>query len=657
MPFSRYILSFVLTCVLAVSLALQVALPSAAQDVTTPDSAFARSARLDSLVHLGEITVTASRVDLQVAEAAQRITVLDSDDIEGSGARTLADLLAARSGLFIRRYGDGLATISLRGTSPSQALLLLDGMRLVDPQLGQLDLSIFPTYLLSTVEVVHGAGSALYGSDGIGGIINLRPHVATEDGMRLTSEIGAFGERRLGGGAAWTDGAAGVIAAAEYARAEGDFPYINGSLFPARKVRRSNADRESRSVYTSGVVESGRHRLKGGILYADATRGLPGPATIDPAGERQWDEHIRVWISDDVRMRPGRVSIRGFIHRTALRYVNPSVDVDDVGRTAMGYIEADMAMPVSRHWIADGGLAAGFAQARHPMLSTDAGEFHGSAFGELIGRIGRLSVLPAVRLDAFGGVVGGRQNGRRLAVSPRLGFNIQVSDRSPIHVKAALGRAFRNPTFNERYWQPGGNPDLEPERAWSYEAGLYASRGGVTFEATGFGARTKDQIVWTPERRVWAPENVSNTATTGIEASASAATGVGNSVLEGGATYVFTSSVDRSEPAAGTYGRQLRYVPRNQFKSFAGLTKGPLQLDVNARFTGRRYVTADESESLPSALAVDVQAGVRKAFGGLRISLFLFVENVVNTDYEIIQHYPMPPRHARVRLILETFEN
>ncbi len=668
MPPTRNLLVFLLFAVCAHPLSAQVLPPdssgtgSGAPGDSTGDGG--HNIRLEA--RLGEITVTASRLRIDVAAAPQRITILDRATIERTGARHIGELLAARAGLFIRQYGEGLSTVSLRGGSPSQTLVLLDGMRLADPQLGQLDLSLFPTYVLSAVEVMHGPGSALYGSDGIGGLVNLRPRRALDNEVRISSEVGAFGERRLGAGASYRGGAGGTLVAVEYAEAEGDFLYMNESLFPAREVRRRNADRRTRSLYGASFLNTGAHHVEGAVLFADAVRGLPGLATVNPSGERQWDEHLRVWMSDDVALRSGRLSVRGFVHRSLLRYKNPNLEIDDTGRTWSGAVEAERVVPVSSDWIINGGLSAGFAQADHPMLSEAASEMHGAAFTEAVGQIGTVALYPALRADAYG--IGTED--RRLAMSPRLGANVPVFDRR-VHLKTGLGRAFRSPTFNERYWQPGGNPDLDPERAWSYEAGIHlhseAPTSGhaatatprrtpaIAGELTLLHARTLDQIVWSPKARgVWIPENVGETVTRGIEASGSVVAMAGSMVIEGGATYSFTHSVDRSDAATRTFGRQLRYVPRHLLKGFAGVSRGAFRIDANARWIGRRFVTADESQWLDPSLVVDLQAGMHRKLGSFRAELAVVLQNALDADYAVIQNYPMPPRHARVRLLIQS---
>ena len=94
----------------------------------------------DTTVALPEVEVEADRAGGQTAEG--RLTVLGPEAIEATAAQTVADVLEARTGLFVKRYGGGLATLSLRGTSSTHTLLLLDGLRIADPQSGQVDLSL-----------------------------------------------------------------------------------------------------------------------------------------------------------------------------------------------------------------------------------------------------------------------------------------------------------------------------------------------------------------------------------------------------------------------------------------------------------------------------------------------------------------------------------
>ena len=196
---------------------------------------------------LPAVIVVATRTATSPAHAPARVTVLNA---AAAGVPSVADLLDARSAVFVRRVGPGgLASLSLRGTNAAQTLVLLDGHRIADPQIGQLDLSLLPTVLLARVEILHGAGSALYGTDGIGGVVDLRTVRAEKDRLELASSVGAYGEREASGLAALDLGAAGLVVAAEAREADGDFPYFDPHAGAAGEtLRRAGADRTLRTL-------------------------------------------------------------------------------------------------------------------------------------------------------------------------------------------------------------------------------------------------------------------------------------------------------------------------------------------------------------------------------------------------------------------------
>lgn len=623
----------------------------ATQDTT------ARYTLRDTTVALPEVTVTATRTAVSPAEAPARVTVLSSKAIEQSGAASVAELLSERAGLFVREYGSGgLATLSMRGAAASQTLVLLDGHRIADPQLGQLDFSLLPTLLLESAEVMHGAASPLYGSDGMGAAVNLqtlRPNRTNQ--FKLLGSAGAFGERSAGALAAERQGPLSGLALVEYRTAENDFPYVNESLFPPQEVRRRNADREQLSLYSTLGYEGQEHRLRASGWYSSTERGLPGPATTPPSGERQWDESLRLWADDEMQTGWGQLRLGGLFQHSRLRYLNPAQEIDQTGRTLIGSLEGEARLPAGQRWLLSGGMEGSYSQARHPSLSASAQEWHTGAFASGIGSYGALTWHPALRADAYLLPEGSA----RLALSPKLGLNAQPFGGEIWHLKASVGRAFRVPTFNDRFWQPGGNPDLRPEHGWSADTGIFLDGTGRQAEVTAFAHFMRDQIVWEPGGEdYWAPFNVRRTRALGLEASLRQQWRPSDRFqMEGSLFYTLTDARDRSDPEASTFNEPLRYVPREQLKAFASAEAGPFALDLSARYTGRRYTTSDGTRALDPYVVLNAQARVAQTIGGARLQLALQVENVLNADYAVLQNRPMPPRHARLRLVIETDSN
>ncbi len=604
----------------------------------------------DSTVALPDVTVTATRVETATALAPVRVTVLDNEAIEASASSSVADLLDARTPLFIKRYGDGgLASVSFRGTGASQTLVLLDGHRIADPQLGQLDLSLLPTILLQSTEVVHGPGSALYGTDAIGGVVNLRTlALGSAPVVRAMGGYGAYGERTGSLLASIGQGKISGVAAFEYEGAAGDFPYTIGTT---RAVRRAGADRRRASLYSALGLRAGLHDLKIAGWYTDSERGLPGAAGTPPQGERQWDESLRLWADDRVRLPWGTLHVGGLVQRSALRYLHPGLGTDDTGRTLTGALEADAAVAWGRHWLLSGGVSGGYAAADHPDLSDEAREIRAGTFLSGTGSYGRLLLYPALRADAY--FV--HDAGTHVALSPRMGLNIQPFATRALYLKASAARAFRMPTLNDLYWTPGGNPDLRPERGWNVDGGLLVRHAHGYAELTAFAGRTRDEIVWLPASAgYWTPDNVTRVLRRGLEAGYHVSgLPLAGARVHSGIVYTFVQALDRSDPNAVSYGRQIRYIPREALKAYAGASLGPVRLDLNGRYMGRRYTSGGEQFYLDPYIVLDGQVRLEHRFGSLRTQLALAVENLLDTRYAVIENYPMPPRHARLRLLIE----
>lgn len=611
----------------------------------------------DTTIALPEVEVEADRTAQASATTAGRVTTLDGAVLDGVQARTVADVLAARTGLFVKRYGSGgLATLAQRGLGSAHTLLLLDGLRVADPQTGQMDLSLLPTVLLDRVEVAYGAASTLHGADGLGGAVHLHTLEAGGPGrLRISAGAGAYGERRLGGVLAGGRGRLGAVVAAEVSRADGAFPYRNEVLFPPQNTRRAGADRALSTLFGRAVYRPEGQQLAVGAWLNRTERGLPGPANASPADARQWDRYLRLWARYERRLPHGTFALKTMTQRTVLRYANPAAGTDETARPRSFEVDVRLRLAVTPRWLVGGGLTVGHDAA---ALRGGVRQARYGAVVHATGELGRLLVYPTLRLDHV------RVEGRATwAVSPRLGLNAQPMAWPGLRLKASLGRAFRTPTFNERFWQPGGNPSLRPERGWSADAGLHVQAGGAArrgaMEISFFAAWLRDQIVWTPgfvdpSVLVWQPANLQRVVTRGVELSLDGQQRLGGAlIVEGGLAYTFTDARDRSARATASFGQPLRYVPRQQLKLFAGLVWGALRLDASGRLVGPRPLTSDGTMHVAAYRVFDVEAAYRRAIGRVGMALAVAVENVFDHTYTIVRFYPMPPRHARVRLTLD----
>ncbi len=137
------------------------------------------------------VEVTAFRVPVLESETAQGVTVVTRREIETRNATTMADILQTVPGVQVDRQGGpgGISSIYIRGSDPEHVLVLIDGVRMNDPLLargGAYDLSAIDPATIERIEVIRGAGSAIYGADAIGGVVNIVTRRPTESGVRVS---------------------------------------------------------------------------------------------------------------------------------------------------------------------------------------------------------------------------------------------------------------------------------------------------------------------------------------------------------------------------------------------------------------------------------------------------------------------------------------
>ncbi|WP_103028651.1 TonB-dependent receptor plug domain-containing protein [Salinibacter altiplanensis] len=614
----------------------------------TPDSSIAMS------VTLPEVTVEGILDRASSIPAAAHVTTLDADAVAQSGAQSVADLLSMRSGAFVKQYGStGLASLSMRGMGGTQTQVLLDGLRVANPQTGQVDLSLLPTLLIESVEVQHGAGSARHGSGSLGGTVHLhtlRPQ--TDPLLRVAGGGGAYDERHVSALATGGRGSWSGLVAGRYYRTDGDFQYQNSFLVPSQTLRRDGAGARTLSLFGRGMWrgEDRQWRLSG--WWTKARRGLPGPASARSGGARQWDELGRIWTEGTLPLGKGTLDLSAQGQRSRLRYRNPPTQTDRTTVTTATEADAELRYPLSSLGSITAGTTVGYDRA---SLNEGVDRLSGATFVDATLSFAPFELQPAVRLDAIGA------NGEPTVVpSPRLGVRWRPLDGDRFTLRGLVGRAFRYPTFNERYYEPGGTPGLQPEDGWTTEGGvsfrLARADALLTAEATAFATRLTDKIVWRPSYeingvQVWSPSNVSRVYSRGLELSVRARRQFRpNLTVSGGSHFTHTRAENRANPNSPAYGAQLPYVPQQTWKLWSRLEWRGLSVSATGRLVGTRFYSSDESRALAPYQAVDVRAAYEWSFEAGRLALEAQVKNVLDRRYEIIRLYPMPPRHATLRL-------
>jgi vitamin B12 transporter len=423
------------------------------------------------------VVVSATRQPADADRLPADIEVINVDTAIVRGQSNLADALTGTTGLNVSRSGGFGQQTSLfsGGSNSNHTLVLFDGIRLNDAASPG---SAFDTGQdtlggLSRVEVVQGPMSALYGSDALGGVINILPRRGGEGPIngRLDLFGGSFGSL---GGSAGIDGTLGRL---RYTINGDAFVTDGDDLVPDRMSTHTGDEDGAETTTLTGVLEyaltdsfSVDLLLRRRDARADYDAFIYPPPTFN---EQRVDDPDLEFAQNDLSV--SRIGARWAITDTlSLRATTGQVIQErveaDAGVSTSSYDGERRFSDVTADWTSGAlSLSAGFEQQNESVhidqgfATVVASQDHHGAF--IVGKYeaDRLTLTGAVRVDEFEGF--GAETTWRAGASLQLTQNIRAY--------GAYGTSFRAPTLYERFIY-FGNPNLEPERGAAWEVGADA---------------------------------------------------------------------------------------------------------------------------------------------------------------------------------------
>ncbi|HOJ03859.1 MAG TPA: TonB-dependent receptor [Bacteroidota bacterium] len=602
-----------------------------------------------------DITVSATRLPVQLQYAPAATEVLRAHELRTLPAGTLADVLMLSGGTAVRDYGGpgGLQLASLRGLGAEYTVVLLDGVRMNDAQNAIVDVGRIPLDMADRVEIARGGFASLYGSNALGGIINILPRQDLT-APEIAFGVGAFGWMR-GRVAIGTQGRLGrAFVDAAYEEADNDYSFT--PRWGSADLTRQNASYLRRRLRAGGTLA-----LRSGTLalYADALAsrvGVPGPLFSESQGRAtQDDDELHTQLRHSTALFGGTLGSSVSLRATRQRYRDPLLVTNGValdsrydnaqGTVALGW---DRAFDGGSRLLA--GVELGETRLWSEELRDDPRRKQAALFVSadvplhLAGL--RLHVFPSLRYDHLADAGTERRWGE---MSPSLGAHAELLP-DVLALRARVSRSFVAPTFNQLYWLEGGNADLRPEYSIAWDAGVRVQPGAAmqTVEVTAFYHDITDKIVWMPGAGLWwTPRNVQHVRARGLEVSATASLGrVATLRVQG--NWISSIKENASFPGDRTQGKQLIYIPRISAACIATVSLLPnLTASWTQRFVGARYYTESNDASLPAHTLADMALSWDVALWSTALRLKAEVLNVFDTSYEVVAFYPTPGRNAR----------
>lgn len=628
----------------------------------------------DSVV-TDEITVETNRIKMTKVLAPNKIQVLDEKVLSSINGSRLPDALELSDALFIKDYGfnSGIKIISLNSTQSEHTLVLIDGIRLNSRQNAQVDLSLYDLDNASRIEISKGGSSALYGSEAIGGVINIitrNDNLLKPFGVSFKADLGSYGLRKFFGKLSHKLSkkiAYDLSFSDERAKNNYEFKFTNGLTETLRERENADFNTQAFNMNVRFTPES-TSMLKLFANYSHFERGSPGiDLGYTTAIARQIDYNSIVSLAYSKQLSQ-KLKLRADVnYKYQLeKYFDPatfnlSVKINSFYKLNSITGSNTFTYDPTKVFGLESGYEISFNNIR--SNETEEGDLvQGAVFTaakyEINTRvISGITFYPTIRYDYFSNIE------QKHVVTGKLGLNIKPFASADFSLKSSIGNNFSAPTFNELYWKDLGNKDLKPERSVSFDAGMFYSfkLGAVNeLEFSYYNTTTTDRIVWTPSVGIWRPINIGKVKSEGVDVSLRSILNAGKMVNSSiSLNYTYGSAIKENEdfPGDPSYGKQLIYLPKEMVKAafmFNYLTTTKLlkfvSFNVFYRFATRRYMNFENTVFAPRYDVLDANIGFGLGVFNSELGFKLGFNNLLNEDYRVISGYPMPLRNYKLEI-------
>jgi iron complex outermembrane receptor protein len=597
----------------------------------------------DSTVGLPVVVVEAPRLRHFLAGKKQQ--TLDSITRSFYTSKSMADVLADESTVFVKAYGPGqLATTAWRGGSAYHSPVVWNGIPITSPMNGQTDFSLIPLEAAGSLRLDYGGGSALWGSGAVAGAVQLISQPVFGEGLKQQMRLswGSFGDLRHNAMVSFGNERISTVLKAFHAYSENNFSYFRNVGGESLRTRLSHAQVQNAGLISENNLRLGRYQVMSAYLWLqDTRRNLPPTLVQSESLAAQEDRSLRSLVSWSTEKGRLTAFVRMAWLQERLVYADPLVVLADTSRVRQWISEAEGKIRLGKGHSLYTGLHNTRSEAYHPAYDSRAvqNRFAQMMAYQFVGCDGQIKVDLALRHEFFG-----------LRSTPLTGtWSLQYHPVSLFGIKASLARVYRLPTLNDMYWRPGGNPELKPESGYSLEGGIVLNWNikilKLTTELTAYSRTVDNWIIWLPDGANWAPRNLRKVWSRGAETHTTITLRFHKLcwLLTLMTSYVLSTPTYSATLNDQSVGKQLIYTPMYTGMARLMLIWKGLKVAYRHNYVGFRYVSTDNSQYLPPYdVGALMLAYTAKANSQASLELFLTLNNIWNYTYQVVSQRPMP---------------
>ena len=569
--------------------------------------------RIDSLQ---EVIISSTRIDLPFSKNSRTIQLITAEDMKKAGVTNVADALQQIAGIDIRRRGTNgtQADLYIRGGSFDQTLLLVDGIKVDDAQTGHHTMNLaLPIEVIKRIEIIKGPAARIFGQNAFNGAINIITKDVPDTDVSLHVQGGSYNQFN-----------ADVTAGINLDESSHIIHYSKNTS----EGYRFNTDFDNQNFVLKSTFNKKNLPIAMLISLSDRNFGANG-FYASPAAVNQYEETMASLIGFSTVIKKGNFTWKPRVYwrRNEDEYVfvrnNPSIYRNL-------HISNKIAAELNGSYTSNIGITGfGIETAKVYLSSNNLGD--NNRFVSTLFLEHRLELFDK-KMDITPGVAVTYFSDFKFFAFPGIDIGYQVLDN--LRVYGNLGYTYRVPTFTDmNYKSPTtiGNPELEPEKAFSQEIGLKWNTAGFNASVAVFNRDSNRLIDYVKMQNTdpWQPQNIQDVTTKGFETQLDYTFAINsfNQKLQLGYSFiedhVKQSSYNFSQYSVNSMKHQV---------------VGSYYMQFLKNFTNSILYRYSERTNGDSYSVVDLGAAYTlKAF-----EFSLFANNIFNAEYTETNFVPMP---------------
>lgn len=591
---------------------------------------------------------------LQKYQSGAKIERINARQFSLAQDGNLEQLLSRTLPIAFKTNAGGLATIRIRGSAPDHTSFNFGGININSLTLGQSNVNNIPIYLFDNIGVQFGSASSVNGSGSIGGAIHLGLQNNWANGFKAEARIanGSFGEQLYGTKLFFGNGKFEAVTRAYYYSKKNDFNFTNpnyrdfeNDIFEIEDTQH-NADLENMGLLQelNYKFNKDEYFIFNVWLEKDwhlVQQNMQTNLSNQDLREEYKNDNIRIWTGYKNRKNPFKFEINGgYVYDNAVSNENTSDTISTQRIIGEAFIEHDFSPNASYKTGAKVTRIYPTVYAYSKSLKhEDRIDLYASYYQRFFNRLTATVNLRCGYVTDFD-----------VPFTPSLGLNYLAlsKEKYVLRFTGNVSRSYRVPTFNDRFWVPGGNPDLNPEKGMSYEFGSKWSycvadiSGNVKVNA--FLMNVDDWILWKNGGAYWYAANVQNVQSEGVEFMTDWNYTILGLKANSGLNYTYTSAErKKSQNNTNAINRQLEYVPLHAGNFFTTVAYDKFDFTVDGSYTDEQFTDEEDKNILDAFFLMNVAVGYNwKIDSKNQIRINGMINNLLDTDYQASWGYAMP---------------